>query len=441
MAKKDPRLKELAEMVKDYLVEENINAEQYSEQFINILGNKLTTLTDCRQQVKVKHLMYDCVGIVLFASFAGIDEWKEMEIFAKENIAMLSGYLKLPNGIPSHDTLERVFSIINPSELQGLLVEVLRESIERACGDNNVYENKDLDIFIKDVVAFDGKETRNTGDKYKEKIEDQRNFNVLNVQSTETGITLSTTKIDEKTNEIPETQRILKSLDLKGCVVTADALNTQKETAKAIITLSHGDYCLAVKNNQKRLYSDLVLYFQDTYVTDNLKKKDNCYLKETEETARKIITWEHYITDDVDWFENKDDWQSLKSFGYLRKSIYDKNTDTEVVEERYYICSFKPVADLFALVIRRHWHVECLHWMLDIVFKEDKLHTKNKNALHNLGLINRFVLSILKILKPYYNNLSFRYIRRKIGRNPLKEMPVVFVVIKKLYEIGELPEL
>ena len=431
MPKKDPRLVELSKYVKDYLSKED--TEMFSDQFLDILSDEINTLSDSRQKSKIKHSLNDCVGIVLFSSFAGIDEWIEMELFAEDHYDDLRGYLALTNGIPSHDTLERVFTIIKHDELQTILVRILKETIKKACANGNVYENSELDLYFDDIISIDGKETCKSGNPNKKDIKDQRNFNVLNVQSTETGITLSTIKIDEKTNEIPEAQAVLKTLDLSKCIVTTDALNTQKSTVDAIINDAKGDYCLAVKGNQKTLFEDLVLYFSDEEFLDAIKKNKLGYLIVTEEDRTRIITWEHFITDDIEWYEDREKWNSLKSFGYVKKTIYDKNKDKQNIEERYYICSFKPVAQLFSLVIRRHWHVEVLHWMLDVVFKEDSLRTKEKKALHNLGLINRFVLSILKILKPYYNNISYQHIRRKIDRNFKKEIPVVFAVIKKLY--------
>lgn len=436
MPKKDPRLIELAESVKESLEEEDF--EQYREIFISMLGEEFVDLTDKRQHGKVKHLLSDCVGIILFCVFSEIDEWVEMEMFANDNIDTLRKYLTLPNGIPSHDTLERTLSIIDPDELQGILVDVLRDTIQKASEkQGNLYENPELDIYIKDVVAVDGKETRGSGNPGKEDVRDRRNYDVLNVQSTETGITLSATKIDEKTNEIPEAQAVLRKLELRGCVVTADALNTQKDTVKAIVEWAHADYCLAVKGNQKRLYDDLILYFSDEELLDEIKERGQ-YLREAEKGAGRITVWEHYVTGKVGWFSEKEQWKKLQSFGYVRKTIQDLKSGKETVEERYYICSFKPDVQLFALVIRRHWHVEnLLHWVLDVAFREDSLRTREKKALHNLGLIKRFVLSILKILKPYYNNISYRYMRRKIGRNLEKEIPVVFAVLKKMYEMGE----
>jgi len=433
MPKSDPRLKMLTNIIKeDIRIEDE---ESCKEIFISLLGTGFGELTDVRQASKVKHYIRDCIAIILFCAFSDVDEWIEMEYFAKDNIRTLKKYLELPNGIPSHDTLERVMSIIDSDELQNVLVSVLRETIERASKeiDEYLYKNEAMGVYVKDVVAIDGKETIHTGNERKPEIEDQRNFNMLNVYSTEYGIALSSTRIDEKTNEIPETQKVLKKLNLKGCVVTADALNTQKETAKAIVDDSRADYCLAVKGNHATLYNELIDYFSDESLLKDIRNHDGQYLKQSEETTYKEIIREHYITDDIGWYEDRTQWKSLQSFAYVKKTIKDKETGEISTETRYFICSFKPIAKLFSIVIRRHWHVEnLLHWMLDVVFKEDRLRTREKNALENLALVKRFVLSILKVVKSYYN-MSFRYIRRKIGRNLDREIPVIFAALKKMY--------
>lgn len=436
MPKRDPALKKLAQSVKNSLNDDEKNG--MTQIVLGFLHDGLVSLTDTRQSGKVKHLIGDCVGIVLFSLFSDVDEWIEMEMFANDNLDVLKNYLELPNGVPSHDTIERVMQIVNVNELDNILDEVLRSTIQQASKTKGaIYRNDDLGIVIDDVIAVDGKEIRNTGNPRKKDIEDQRNFNMLNVQSTETGITLSATKINEKSNEIPEAQKVLKGLQLKGSVVTADALNTQKETARVIIEEAHADYCLAVKSNQKMLYDEIALYFSDEYLLKCIKEKNGCYLKETEETTYKVTTREYYITDDIAWYDDRKNWKALKSFGCEKKTVVNKEDGAITSESRYFICSIMPVAELFAIVVRRHWHVEnLLHWVLDVVFKEDHLHTREKNALLNLAKIKRFVLSVLKILKPYYN-MSFRYMRRKIGRNFAKEIPVIFSALKVMYDMGQ----
>lgn len=435
MPKKSTKLQKLASSVNE-MIEDMEKDSEFDMLFFKIMSDKLTGLTDERQQTKVKHQMSDIIGIVFFAVLSDIDEWYEMEMFAIDHRDTLKQYLSLENGIPSHDTLERVFAIIKEEELQEILVQVLKDMVMKATKemDEPLYTNEELGIEISDIIAIDGKETRNSGKKYSITEEDRRNLNELNVQSTEYGITLSSTRINEKSNEIPEAQKVLRTLDLRKCVVTADALNTQKDTVAAIVDDAHADYCLALKANQRNAYTDIVEYFNEDTLKE-LKKGPYTYREEKEITSERSVTREMYISEDIRWFEDRSKWKKLKSIGYEKKTIVNLRDNKETVETRYYLCSLKADVELFSIVIRRHWHVEnLLHWVLDVTFKEDALRMKEKTAMHNLGLVRRFVLSILKVLKEYYGNISYRYMRRRICRTFEKQVPIILSVLKLLYD-------
>lgn len=248
------------------------------------------------------------------------------------------------------------------------------------------------------------------------------------------GICLSSTRTDEKSNEIPEMQEVMGKLDCRGCVVTADAMNTQKDTARAIVEKAQGDYCLALKENHKTAYHEVKEYFANEGFLKEIMAADGQYLKETEETASETVVREYFITSDIKWFEDRKEWKKLKTIGYEKKTITRKRTGDTIIEERYFLCSIEAVAELFAIVVRRHWHIENgLHWALDIVFREDRLRSKEKNGVHNLGLIRRFVLFIIKLMKTYYHR-SMKRIRSKIGRNLKTELPVILSVLKVLYD-------
>lgn len=433
MPKKDPRLVKYGEMIKRELEDEDFEPD--FGLFYSIFSPRLEEITDPREQWKIKHLVSEIIAIVFFAVLCNENEWVAIEDFARDMEDELRLYLTLPGGIPSHDTIERVFSLIDENELESILVNVLMDIIVKATKNDNLhlYTNTDLGIEVDDIIAVDGKETRGTAKADAEKVEDRRNMNNLNVQSTEYGITLSSTRIDEKSNEIPEAQKVLKKMNLKGTVVTTDALNTQKGTAEVIIE-SKGDYCLALKSNHKLTYSEVGEYFDE----ETLKKlkKTQYYRKETEEASGKKTIREYYISGDIDWFQGRKEWKKLTSIGYEKKTIKNLKTGTSNIEERYYFCSFPADVELFALCVRRHWHVEnLLHWVLDVTFRQDYLRTKNKTALNNLGHVQRFVLSILKILKSYYNK-SFKRMREHIGRKFREQLPVVFSALKILYDQG-----
>lgn len=284
------------------------------------------------------------------------------------------------------------------------------------------------------MIAADGKETHNTGKKKSEDAAERRNLQEFNVMSTEWGISLSSTRIDEKSNEIPQMQKVMKQIDCRGCIVTADAMNAQKATAEAIIKQARGDYCLALKGNHGTVWREVKEYFACEELLEKIKKKEGQYFREEETRTYETVTREYFITDGLEWFEDRKEWEKLQSIGYERKSISRKETGETTVEERYYLCSIKPIAELFGIAVRRHWHIENgLHWVLDIVFREDRLRSKEKNGIHNLGLIRRFVMFIMKLLKVYYNR-SMKRIRAKIGRNLEREMPVILSVLKVLYD-------
>ena len=439
MPKKSTKLEQLSDKI--YITVEEMRSlgiENLSQMFLQIYSEQACQLTDSRQQKKVKHPLKDVVGIVFFAVLAGNDEWTEIADFAADEKETLHKYLELPNGIPSHDTIQRVFFILRSDELQNMLVAILIQLVSvaknKAGLDEYLYRNDELGCYIQDVIAADGKETHNTGKKDSTDVHDTQNLNEFNVMSTEWGICLSSTRIDEKTNEIPEMQDIMNKLDCSGCVVTADALNTQKETARAIVENAHGDYCLALKGNHKTAYYEVKEYFATERFLKEIMAADGQYLKETERTATETVIREYFITGDIKWFEARKDWKKLSSIGCERKTITRKGTDETSIEERYFLCSIEPDAELFAIVVRRHWHIENgLHWALDVVFREDRLRSKEKNGIHNLGLIRRFVMFIIKLMKAYYHR-SMKRIRNKIGRNLESELPVILAVLKVLYD-------
>lgn len=437
MPKKDTKLVQLSEKV-HIAVEEmkNLGVENLDRMFLEIYIGQAGQLTDSRQQKKVKHSLSVVVGIVFFAVLAGNDEWTEIADFAVDEKETLQKYLDLSNGIPSHDTIQRVFIILRSDELQNMLVTILVELV-RVAGkelDEYLYRNDELGCYIRDVIAADGKETHNTGKENSQDVCETRNLSEFNVMSTEWGICLSSTRIDEKSNEIPEMQDVMGKLDCRGCVVTADAMNTQKDTARAIVKKAHGDYCLALKENHKTACHEVKEYFANEGFLKEIMAADGQYLKETEETASETVVREYFITSDIKWFEDRKEWEKLKSIGYEKKTITRKRTKDTIIEERYFLCSIEPAAELFAIVVRRHWHIENgLHWALDIVFREDKLRSKEKNGIHNLGLIRRFVLFIIKLMKAYYHR-SMKRIRSKIARNLNTELPVILSVLKVLYD-------
>lgn len=163
--------------------------------------------------------------------------------------------------------------------------------------------------------------------------------------STEWGVCLSSTRIGEKTNEIPQMQAVMKGLDCRKCIVTADAMNALKETARVIVQEAHGDYCLALKGNRKQAYEEIRNYFACKDLLENICQKAGQYQIETEESTYAITIREYFITDEIQWFEDHSKWEKLQSIEYERKTITSKETGESHIEERYYLCSIKPIAE------------------------------------------------------------------------------------------------
>lgn len=432
MPKKDSKLKALSqELNKVYDLK---SIEELDPKIIEVCLTRLDDFTDSRQASKVLHKLSDIVMIVMFACFAAVDEWKEVEEFAYFQEKELKKYLDLPCGIPSHDTIQKVFSIVNPVELTNLLIPLFMGIVDNGIKQLHidikpVYE--DQTTRITDIYAFDGKEIRKSASSYKSG-EDNKNFNALNVYSTEYQLSLRAERIGSKTNEIPTMAKVLKYFNLSGIVATFDALNTQKSVIDAIVN-ARGEYVAVLKRNHETFYIELEEYFNDLNFLNNIRNNNDGYLKETEETKRKTVIREYFITDDIKWFSDLNQWNGLRTFGYEFKTIINNDTKETVTEKRYFLNSIKANVYLFSLAVRRHWQIENnLHWHLDVTFREDYLTTKNKNALHNMSIIRRFVLAVLNLLKESYSDKSLKAIRKSISWDFGRGIAGIFTLLAKL---------
>jgi len=411
MAKKCKKLEEIKEMFKDTEIDiETLNTNEL-QNFMIIFKEQ----NDSRMQGKIKHFMSDILMISFLAILAGCDGWDEISMFANTKEKWLKNFLELPNGIPSHDTIQRVISLLNPETLYSSCIKFLIEKIDHLT-------TKDK---TKDVLSMDGKVTRGSS-RNKETTEEIKALNTMSIYSHNYGVSLVQDYIEEKSNEIPMGPELIKKLDLTNCILTADALNTQKETVKAVKE-AKGDYVLALKKNQKTFYEDIKDYLEDK---DILKELENeCYAEDTEKSHSKIITRKYYMTSKISWLNNKDNWDKLKSIGVEKKTIESIQTGEIKEENRYFIISFKDDIHSFADAVRKHWGIENnLHAPLDIVFKEDANKTLEKNGAKNLGILKRICLVVLKFVQAYYN-LSLNKIRFLLSLDFETEIENVFKLL------------
>lgn len=356
----------------------------------------VSTVTDLRQQKKVLHKMMDIILLVFFAMLANADDWVEMEVFGKEHEKFLRNYLELPNGIPSHDTIQRVFAMV-PSEFLENFQKQWNEMLSSNEGDK-----------IKRLLAIDGKTQRGNGSK------NQKANHIVSAVE-ENGFCLGQKRVEEKTNEMKAIPELLDELNIKGTIITTDAMGTQTAIVKKI-RQKHADYVLALKANQGNLLEDVRLYFSEE---EFLKK---CAYKKTVEKARsKIEKREYWQTDDIAWLSQKKEWAGLKTVILARNTITGKEGETST-EERYFISSLPVGIEEAARAVRGHWMVESYHWHLDVTFREDGNHTIEKRAAYHLNIMRKLSLNLLKLIEVGSKPFSLKKKRYAIGTNPEKHL-------------------
>ena len=237
---------------------------------------------------------------------------------------------------------------------------------------------------------------------------------IVSAWSREDGYCLGQKTVDEKSNEITAIPKVLDVIEIKGQVVTIDAMGTQTAIAEKIRE-RRADYVLALKRNQGTLYEDIKLFLMDE--KEKLKDKGN-YYRSIEKAHGQIEIREYYQTEEIKWLSQKKNWKGLKSIGMEEKTI--KKDGKEEKEYRFYISSLKTDIELFRRAVRGHWAVESMHWQLDVTFREDANHTLDKIAAQNQNVIRKWCLSILKLLEIRGKKMSMQRKRFNISMNPMK---------------------
>ena len=269
-------------------------------------------------------------------------------------------------------------------------------------------QNSDDGKKIKRLLAIDGKTQRGNGSK------DQKANHIVSAVD-EKGLCLGQKRVEEKTNEIRAIPELLDSLNIKGTIITTDAMGTQTAIVKKI-RQKRADYVLALKANQGNLLEDVRLYFSE----DEFLKE--CAYKKTVEKARgKIEKREYWQTEDISWLSRKKEWAGLKTIILTRNTVTGEEGE-EYTEERYFISSLPLGIEAVARAVRGHWMVESYHWHLDVTFREDGNHTLEKQAAYNLNIIRKLSLNILKLVETGNKALSIKKKRYAIGTNPEKHI-------------------
>ena len=359
---------------------------------------------DSRQRSKVRHRLKDIIVIVLFAMLANADDWVEIGIFASYHEEYLRKYIDLENGAPSHDTIQRAMALVSPGIMQQIIAK-WQEILNSEEGGK-----------LRKIIAIDGKTMRGNTQK------GSKPSHIVSAWCDEDGFCLGQVAVEEKSNEITAIPELLDKINVKGQVVTIDAMGTQTEIA-AKIRQKRADYVLALKGNQSSLHDDVRVYFEDKKFCEEAKKLGN-YKRTSEKAHGQLEVREYYQTEDVKWLSQCSKWRGLKSIGMERKTI-TRQDGTVSAENRYFISSLPCDIALFSQAIRKHWSVEVMHWHLDVTFREDANQTIDKFSAQNMNIIRKFCLSILKIVEIFKPKLSMKKKRFVIAQDAEKFLDVV----------------
>ena len=346
------------------------------------LVEHLSLIKDPRINRTKEHELIDILVLAICALLCRAETFNDMEDFAKAKHDWFKKFLSLPNGIPSHDTFNRVFQALDPKEFQQAFLnwtQSVREAVPH------------------EIVAMDGKALRRA-------LTDSKNPRyIVSAWAEDNGLVLGQLKVEEKTNEITAVPQLLRALELSGCIVTLDAMGCQKNIAKEIKE-ADADYVLALKGNQGTVHHEI-----KTFLDQTLAEAKRCPAaaaarpaaarlvskKVVEKNHGRLETREYFQSTELAWFSDKKHWEGLHSVGLVEATREINGRTT--TERRYYLSSLPLDIDRFARAVRGHWGIENkLHWIMDVHFGEDQSRARTGHAAENLATLRRLALNLLK---------------------------------------------
>ena len=350
--------------------------------------NHFETLTDPRIERSKEHLLIDIVAIAILAVISGADGWGAIELYGKAKYEWLRGFLKLPNGIPSHDTFSRVFSRLEPKQFQECFLSWV----------NSITKKLELE-----VIAIDGKTMKQSYDRN----QSQKPLHIVSAWSASHQLVLGQKKVNNKSNEVTAIPALLELLEIEESIITIDAMGCQKEIA-ALIIKKKGDYLLALKGNQKLLHKDVKNWFELAR-KEEFAGREHSYYQQIEaghHRVEKRQIWTVAVSELLP-LHNQSLWAGLKTVVMVvsERRLWNKTT-TEV---RFYLSSLASNAEKISQAIRSHWGIEnSLHWTLDVTFSEDKSRIRKDHSPENFALLRRLAVNLLKQEKGFKGSLKMK---------------------------------
>jgi predicted transposase YbfD/YdcC len=344
-------------------------------------------LPDPRRVTRNKlHSLHDILIIVLSAVLSGIEDWVGMETFARERETWLRGFLELPNGIPSHDTLSDVMGRIDPVAFRAAFTAWATDALPDLAGEQ---------------VCVDGKTVRGSREGENPAV------HLVSAFAGRARWVLAQQAVAEKSNEITAIPDLLSLLDLEGAVVSSDAMGCQKAIAQTIIDAG-ADYVLGLKDNHPTLCDDVQLWLDTEVARGRLP-----VLETIEKDHGRIEIRRYAISSQIDWLDAKADWAGLQAVGRVESTrIIGDDVSTDC---RYFLCSLTDQRR-FAATVRSHWGIENQeHWVLDVQFGEDACRTRRDHSAENLALIRRVALNVLRHNGPPRDSIRQRKIRAALN--------------------------
>lgn len=353
--------------------------------------NFLSKIEDPRINRTKRHNLVDILFIAICASMAGADSWIDIEHFGETCTEWFKTVLELPNGIPSHDTFARVFSKIDPKQLNQCLIDWIQQ----------------VHVITKgQIVAIDGKTIRGSFDTATGK----KALHLVSAWARDGNVALGQVKSDEKSNEIKAIPELISLLQLKGAIVTLDAIGCQKDITKSILN-KKANYVLAVKKNQPTLHQEIDDLFRLAKDDKNLIFQS---LDDINKEHGRIENRSYQTIKCLKFAPAAMAWLGANAVG---RAVCTRDINGKIsTETRYYITSLDGDVKDFSRAVRGHWSIEnCLHWVLDVTFNEDKCRSRKDYAAENLAVIRKIVMNMLK---KDNSKGSMRLKRKRAGWDP-----------------------